>query len=285
MELKKNSDAYSGDTEVLIAPSAFVNESEFRNFDDILESIDADEIERRNKSGRFISDEFGAYQDTYKYLKQQMDFTYVRYKDQLRSLSDRKNKVKKDMTKSISTVTFMFLLPFIYVGILFLLRWMDTPATDIIFMIFLTLVGPVLAITLIAFTPAAFKELNNRVFRFRVLGNDSSKEKYRKKNKIITFEDEKKFLKRTIMEFDDFYKEAAIEGYGTADGNEAKYAEDLEALDVRREKVLEKMRRMAEMKEHMAILTETKKEVGIGWMMIGVVLAVAAGVVYIFVIL
>ena len=214
-----------------------------------------------------------------------MDFTYVRYKDQLRSLSDRKNKVKKDMTKSISTVTFMFLLPFIYVGILFLLRWMDTPATDIIFMIFLTLVGPVLAITLIAFTPAAFKELNNRVFRFRVLGNDSSKEKYRKKNKIITFEDEKKFLKRTIMEFDDFYKEAAIEGYGTADGNEAKYAEDLEALDVRREKVLEKMRRMAEMKEHMAILTETKKEVGIGWMMIGVVLAVAAGVVYIFVIL
>ena len=285
MELKKNSDAYSGDTEVLIAPSAFVNESEFRNFDDILESIDADEIERRNRSGRFISDEFGAYQDTYKYLKQQMDFTYVRYKDQLRSLSDRKNKVKKDMTKSISTVTFMFLLPFIYVGILFLLRWMDTPATDIIFMIFLTLVGPVLAITLIAFTPAAFKELNNRVFRFRVLGNDSSKEKYRKKNKIITFEDEKKFLKRTIMEFDDFYKEAAIEGYGTADGNEAKYAEDLEALDVRREKVLEKMRRMAEMKEHMAILTETKKEVGIGWMMIGVVLAVAAGVVYIFVIL
>ena len=285
MELKKNSDAYSGDTEVLIAPSAFVNESEFRNFDDILESIDADEIERRNRSGRFISDEFGAYQDTYKYLKQQMDFTYVRYKDQLRSLSDRKNKVKKDMTKSISTVTFMFLLPFIYVGILFLLRWMDTPATDIIFMIFLTLVGPVLAITLIAFTPAAFKELNNRVFRYRVLGNDSSKEKYRKKNKIITFEDEKKFLKRTIMEFDDFYKEAAIEGYGTADGNEAKYAEDLEALDVRREKVLEKMRGMAEMKEHMAILTETKKEVGIGWMMIGVVLAVAAGVVYIFVIL
>lgn len=280
MQLKRD-ESFTGETEVLMAPSSFVNEDKFRDIDDLMAAVDYDEIERRNKSGRFISEDFGAFQDTYKYLKHQLDYNYVRYKEQLRSLPERQNKIRTDLRKSIWLVTVMALLPIIYLIIIYFLKDSEAMVLHLIFMILLIFVGPIMIIAIIAMTPPAFKELNDRFFRYKVLNNFDTEQRYIKKNKIITFDAEKKYLKKTIMEFDDFYQEDAIQGYGTADGNEAKYAEDLEALAKRRNDILEKMREMSILKENMASLEETKKEVGLGWLLIGVVIASTAGVAYI----
>ena len=280
MQLKRD-ESFTGETEVLMAPSEFVNEDKFRDIDDLMAAVDYEEIERRNKSGRFISEDFGAFQDTYKYLKHQVDFNYVQYKDQLRSLPDRQNKVKSDLMKSIWLVIVMGLIPVIYLIILMWLRNSDITGLHVIYMILLIFVGPVLFIALIAMTPPAFRELNNRFFRYKVLNNFDTEQRYIKKNKIITFDAEKAYLKKKIMEFDDFYQEDAIQGYGTADGNEAKFAEDLDALSERRKNVIEKMREMSVMKENMASLEETRKEVGLGWLMIGVIIAITVAVIYV----
>lgn len=280
MQLKRD-ESFTGETEVLMAPSAFVNEDKFRDLDDLMEAVDYDEIERRNKSGRFISEDFGAFQDTYKYLKNQLDYNYVRYKDQLRSLPERQNKIKRDLTKSIWTVVIMAVLPIILLLIIYLFKDSQNMVVHLIYMVLLIFVGPIMIIALIAMTPSAFKELNNHFFRYKVLNNFDTEQKYIKKNKIITFDAEKKYLKKRIMEFEDFYRDDKIEGYGTADGNEAKFEEDLQALEKRRNDVLEKMREMSILKENMASLEETKKDIGIGWALLGVIIACTAGIIYI----
>jgi hypothetical protein len=114
------------------------------------------------------------------------------------------------------------------------------------------------------------------------LTSDRTLEEYKKDNNYISFVDEKKYLKKKIMEYDTFYELVAVEGLDKKDGNLA--SDDSGFMTDDQKKVLDKMRSLSIFHEYKATVMATRKEVGIKWLIIGLgilmALAVVAGNAY-----
>ena len=250
------------ETEVLTQPSEYVDEKNFVGMYSY-ETTEGD----------------GGYLDTFNALKNQIDFNYVQYKEQLKSLVKRLEDVKSDRNHALKLVLIVGLFPIAYNLLLQILVifGMDYGLPALIYSILNIFNIPVILVCEVILMPIFAKNLANHIGQYRILTSDEFLKDYRKNNNIISFQDEKRFLKKTIMEYDTFYELVAVEGLDRKDGNLAGSDSDVLTEDQR--KVLDKMRSLSVFKEYKATVGLTRKEVGIKWLIIGLGLLMGLGIV------
>ncbi len=245
------------ETEILIQPSEYVDERRYRGITNY-ETAEGD----------------GGYLDSFNALKYQIDHNYILYKEQLKSLVTRSAQVDDDVKIAWKSVIFIAILPLMVK----LLYWVLTPLAishnpnvagifSGICVILNILTLPLAVVCEFFMLPGATKHLVNHITQRKLLNSDEFFKKYREGNDIISFVDEKKFLKKTIAEYDKFYELVAIEGLDKKDGN-LQGADSDQMTDEQRQ-VLEKMREMSIFREYKATVVQTRKEVGFGWVIIG----------------
>lgn len=245
------------ETEVLIQPSEYIDERKFRGISNY-ETAEGD----------------GGYLDSFNALKYQIDHNYVLYKEQLKSLVTRSNQVDEDVRIAWRTVIIVILVPVILKLVYFLLTPLaicDNFTVAGIFsgicMILNILTLPAAVVFEFFLLPGCTKNLINYITQRKLLNSDEFFKGYREGNDIISFVDEKKFLKNKIAEYDKFYELVALEGLDKKDGN--LQGLDSDQMSNEQKMVLEKMREMSIFHEYKATVVQTRKEIGFGWVIIG----------------
>ncbi|MCR5214032.1 MAG: hypothetical protein K6E10_06425 [Eubacterium sp.] len=246
------------ETEVLAQPSDFVDES-------LIKSL----TEYETTDGRGD----GGYLDTFNSLKQQVDFNYFQYKEQLRSLVKRETDIKEDLRYSLKMLIIVIVVPIIYIFLIWLFKSLglmsDTFAA--LYIIFFSLNFAVIFICYGVIFPGVFKNFLNRYGQYKILHSDRFLKNYRESNRIISFQDEKNFLKKTITEFDIFYEEVLTQGLDKRDG--ALGGNDSGVLTRDQTMVLDKMRKLSVFRDYTASVSTTRKDVGIVFVVIFILVA------------
>ena len=132
-----------------------------------------------------------------------------------------------------------------------------------IFVILHILFYAVLVLCYFIFLPGFTKNFINFYGRYKVLNSSDKMKNYRESNRIISFQDEKDFLKDKIKEYDSFYEEVMIQGLDKRDG--ALGGNDSGVLTSDQTMVLDKMRKLSVFRECKASVGETKKDISIGF--------------------
>ena len=259
------------ETEVLIQPSEYVDEKNFVGMYKY-ETTEGD----------------GGYLDSFNALKEQIDFNYIQYKEQLKSLVRRQEDVRTDLKlakRSMLIVLFFPAAVFLLLQVLIYFGTLGFPGSGLIALFGTVITIAVYPITIICevfLLPGMVKNYANHLGQYRILTSDRTLEEYKKDNNYISFVDEKKYLKKKIMEYDTFYELVAVEGLDKKDGNLA--SDDSGFMTDDQKKVLDKMRSLSIFHEYKATVMATRKEVGIKWLIIGLgilmALAIVAGNAY-----
>lgn len=245
------------ETEVLIQPSEYIDERKFRGIANY-ETAEGD----------------GGYLDSFNALKYQIDHNYVLYKEQLKTLVTRSNQVDEDVKLAWRAVIIVALIPVAMKLLYFLLIPLavcnNLTVAGIfsgicVFLNILTL--PAAVVCEFFMLPGCTKNLINYITQRKLLNSDEFFKSYREGNNIISFMDEKKFLKNTIAEYDKFYELVALEGLDRKDGN--LQGANSDQMSDEQKMVLEKMREMSIFHEYKATVVQTRKEIGFGWVIIG----------------
>ena len=245
------------ETEVLIQPSEYIDEGKYRGIVNY-ETTEGD----------------GGYLDSFNALKYQIDHNYVLYKEQLKSLVTRSAQVDDDVRLAWRSVIIVALIPVLLKLIYFLLTPLAVSSNFTVSGIFsgvcvilniLTL--PTAVVCEFFMLPGCTKNLINYITQRKLLNSDEFFKSYREGNNIISFVDEKKFLKNKIAEYDKFYELVAFEGLDKKDGN--LQGTDSDQMTDEQKMVLEKMREMSVFHEYKATVVQTRKEIGFGWVIIG----------------
>ena len=255
------------ETEVLIQPSDYIDEKKYHGIVNY-ETAEGD----------------GGYLDSFNALKYQIDRNYVMYKEQLKTLVTRSNQLDNDVKIAWRTVIIVALFP----AVLVLLYYMFLPLTSInsltvkgifsgLCVILKILIPPAVVVCEFYMLPGCTKNLINYVTQRKLLNSDEFFKNYREGNDIISFADEKKFLKKTISEYDKFYELVALEGLDKKDGN--LQGSNSDQMSDEQKMVLEKMREMSVFREYRATVVQTRKEIGFGWVIIGFGIFMAIGVI------
>lgn len=250
------------ETEVLTQPSEYIDEKNFVGMYKY-ETTEGD----------------GGYLDTFNALKAQIDFNYVQYKEQLKSLVRRNNDVKQDMHIALRLLLIVALIPVVIFLILQLLSYIGEYVHFIalLYVVINMAFIPATIVCEIFLLPGMARNYVNYLEQYRLLNSDDVLRDYRESNDIISFPDEKRFLKKKIMEYDTFYELVAVEGLDRADGNLGGF--DTAEMTEDQKRVLDKMRSLSVFHEYKASVSQTRKEVGIKWLIIGLGLLVGAIVV------
>ncbi len=244
------------ETEVLIQPSEYVDEKNFVGMYKY-ETTEGD----------------GGYLDTFNALKDQIDFNYVQYKEQLKSLVYRQEDVRNDLKTAKRIMLIVFFIPFAVFLLLQVFIYLGSFQNMFggLCAVFGTVISiavyPIAIICEVFLLPGMVKNYTNYLGQYRILTSDKGLEEYRKSNDIISFQDEKKFLKKKIMEYDTFYELVAVEGLDKKDGNLA--SDDSGFMTDEQKKVLDKMRSLSIFHDYKATVSATRKEVGVMWLIIG----------------
>ena len=237
------------ETEVLAQPSDYVNESGLAL---------THRYETSDKGD-------GGYLDSFNALKEQVDFNYVEYKEQLRSLVERSNNVKEDMSYAFRMMIAVMIIPIIYLLVLKLLMMLGLSSGffAMLAVILHILFYAVLAGCYLIFLPGMIKNYLNYAWQYKILTSGDSMKNYKEKNRIVSFMDEKEFLKNKIREFDSFYEGGIAQGLDKDDGDLGGNESGILMRD--QSKVLDKMRALSVFREYKASVSETKKDVSFGF--------------------
>ncbi len=239
------------ETEVLAQPTEYVNESEYKVWN--------------YKTGEGD----GGFMDSFNALKYQIDFNYSQYKDQLRTLLVRQNKLKDDYRSSIRQIFFVALIPVFYYIILRGVIWLGL-RIDLVAVLYTVLVlfqAPLVFVCDFLLMPGFVKHMLNYKRQLVILNSGPELEKYRRKHDIISFYDEKVFLKNTIEQYDKFYEDMIIEGWDKKSTTEAW--KNVKEPDKKQLEILDRMRSLSIFHECKASVVETRKAIGFGWVIVG----------------
>ncbi len=244
------------ETEVLAAPSEYVDEK----------SYSIKKYETTEGDGGFL--------DSFNALKSLIDFNYLEYKEQLRTLTKRKERLEKDYHYSIKMMIVDFLIPFAYALIVYLISkiGLKIQGFGLLYTILVLFLPVFFFICDFLYAPAFVKNAIAYKKQMVILNSSSSMIEYRKKNNITSFNDEKTFLKNKISECNQFYEDMTIEGWNKKDSNDAWKNSD-EMTDEQRQ-ILDRMRSLSVFQECHASVMETRGHVGMGWILIGFIFAV-----------
>ena len=224
----------------------------------------------------------GGYLDSFKALKQQIDYNYERYKEQLEAINKRSAQVNEDLKLAIKMAVIVFLIPVFMLVVMFITGKLGLLKMEIIsgifsmiFTIFYLVFAPVTIITEGFILPVMLKNVYNYYVQRELLNSDEFLKKYRKNKGIISFIDERKFLIDTIHKYDSFYEDIELRGLDRKDGI---IRESLINGEMTEEQmaVLERMRSLSLFKEYKATVVETRKEVGLYTVLIifGIILSI-----------
>lgn len=224
----------------------------------------------------------GGYLDSFKALKQQIDYNYERYKEQLEAINKRSAQVNEDLKLAIKMAVIVFLIPVFMLVVMFITGKLGLLKMEIIsgifsmiFTIFYLIFAPVTIITEGFILPVMLKNVYNYYVQRELLNSDEFFKKYRKNKGIISFIDERKFLIDTIHKYDSFYEDIELRGLDRKDGI---IRESLIKGEMTEEQiaVLERMRSLSLFKEYKATVVETRKEVGLYTVLIifGIILSI-----------
>jgi len=224
----------------------------------------------------------GGYLDSFKALKQQIDYNYERYKEQLEAINKRSAQVNEDLKLAIKMAVIVFLIPVFMLVVMFITGKLGLLKMEIIsgifsmiFTIFYLIFAPVTIITEGFILPVMLKNVYNYYVQRELLNSDEFFKKYRKNKGIISFIDERKFLIDTIHKYDSFYEDIILRGLDRKDGI---IRESLINGEMTEEQmaVLERMRSLSLFKEYKATVVETRKEVGLYTVLIifGIILSI-----------
>ena len=224
----------------------------------------------------------GGYLDSFKALKQQIDYNYERYKEQLEAINKRSAQVNEDLKLAIKMAVIVFLIPVFMLVVMFITGKLGLLKLEIIsgifsmiFTIFYLVFAPVTIITEGFILPVMLKNVYNYYVQRELLNSDEFFKKYRKNKGIISFIDERKFLIDTIHKYDSFYEDIILRGLDRKDGI---IRESLINGEMTEEQmaVLERMRSLSLFKEYKATVVETRKEVGLYTVLIifGIILSI-----------
>lgn len=224
----------------------------------------------------------GGYLDSFKALKQQIDYNYERYKEQLEAINKRSAQVNEDLKLAIKMAVIVFLIPVFMLVVMFITGKLGLLKLEIIsgifsmiFTIFYLIFAPVTIITEGFILPVMLKNVYNYYVQRELLNSDEFFKKYRKNKGIISFIDERKFLIDTIHKYDSFYEDIELRGLDRKDGI---IRESLINGEMTEEQmaVLERMRSLSLFKEYKATVVETRKEVGLYTVLIifGIILSI-----------
>ena len=224
----------------------------------------------------------GGYLDSFKALKQQIDYNYERYKEQLEAINKRSAQVNEDLKLAIKMAVIVFLIPVFMLVVMFITGKLGLLKLEIIsgifsmiFTIFYLVFAPVTIITECFILPVMLKNVYNYYVQRELLNSDEFFKKYRKNKGIISFIDERKFLIDTIHKYDSFYEDIILRGLDRKDGI---IRESLINGEMTEEQmaVLERMRSLSLFKEYKATVVETRKEVGLYTVLIifGIILSI-----------
>lgn len=224
----------------------------------------------------------GGYLDSFKALKQQIDYNYERYKEQLEAINKRSAQVNEDLKLAIKMAVIVFLIPVFMLVVMFITGKLGLLKIEIIsgifsmiFTIFYLVFAPVTIITEGFILPVMLKNVYNYYVQRELLNSDEFFKKYRKNKGIISFIDERKFLIDTIHKYDSFYEDIELRGLDRKDGI---IRESLINGEMTEEQmaVLERMRSLSLFKEYKATVVETRKEVGLYTVLIifGIILSI-----------
>lgn len=224
----------------------------------------------------------GGYLDSFKALKQQIDYNYERYKEQLEAINKRSEQVNEDLKLAIKMAVIVFLIPVFMLVVMFITGKLGLLKMEIIsgifsmiFTIFYLIFAPVTIITEGFILPVMLKNVYNYYVQRELLNSDEFFKKYRKNKGIISFIDERKFLIDTIHKYDSFYEDIELRGLDRKDGI---IRESLINGEMTEEQmaVLERMRSLSLFKEYKATVVETRKEVGLYTVLIifGIILSI-----------
>jgi len=224
----------------------------------------------------------GGYLDSFKALKQQIDYNYERYKEQLEAINKRSAQVNEDLKLAIKMAVIVFLIPVFMLVVMFITGKLGLLKMEIIsgifsmiFTIFYLVFAPVTIITEGFILPVMLKNVYNYYVQRELLNSDEFFKKYRKNKGIISFIDERKFLIDTIHKYDSFYEDIELRGL---DRKAGIIRESLINGEMTEEQiaVLERMRSLSLFKEYKATVVETRKEVGLYTVLIifGIILSI-----------
>ncbi|SEQ65289.1 hypothetical protein SAMN02910369_02186 [Lachnospiraceae bacterium NE2001] len=209
----------------------------------------------------------GGYLTTFNALKQQIDYNYRQYKEQLAGIEQRKLELKNE-TKSkglvVATILFaplvfyLFVLIFMYLGS----RW---GFFGIFYFIFIGLMILSIGVGEFFLLLPAVRNFFNAHYRYRVLCNDDIDEVVKKKTGVITFSDEEVFLLGKITAIDIFYEKVKKEALDK--GENYRLVEAGEMTDYARS-VLDEMREKSLFKEYRATNASMRREAGYEWVIL-----------------
>ncbi len=248
------------ETEVLTQPSEYIDESQFN-------SLSSYETTDGNADGGYL--------DSFNSLKKQVDYNYYQYKEQLRSLAGRADEVLANMKYARNMMLIVFAIPVIYTLLLQLFMHLGVRA-GLFAALYVILYGLFFAVVFVSYVlvlPGMIKNFINLYGQYKALNSGGSMKNYRKSNDIISFQDEKEFLKKTIREYDSFYEEVMVQGLDKRDG--ALGGNDSGVLTGEQTVVLNKMRSLSVFRDYKASVAETRKEVGIGTVLIAFMIITA----------
>lgn len=195
----------------------------------------------------------GGYRDTFNAYKEKAEYFDTEYRAQMKGLIERKKRAKDDRTFAIRTLIVEIAVPVFLIVILKLLKYLLFAGTVVAmgYVIFGALVGLIIAVDLI-YIPASFKQMMNSYSRYKILMNKGDMESYIKKNSIITFIKEERFLNQKIHGYQQLLK-------------------DIDRGELDEMTAMNEMRKFSEYEEYRASSVEGMKYVDPWWLMFTVV--------------
>ena len=215
----------------------------------------------------------GGFLDSFNALKELIDYNYSAYKEQLSTLYKRQDNLKKDYRYSIKVLIIDIMIPIAWALLVQGCVWLGQRiGVFSVIYIGLILFFPVAVFVCdLVFAPGFTKNVVSYKKQILVLNSGSTMMEYRKKNGIISFEDEKQFLNNRIGQIEDFNHDVEIEGWDKKDRH-PDWTNRGEMNDEQRA-ILDRMRSLSNFEEYRASVVETRGKVGIGWIFIILILA------------
>ena len=245
------------------------------------EGMELQKPESVSEAADWMGDADAGYSDAFRNLKSQIDRNHGLYKDQLATIPIRREKLKKELTKSwFQVILFLFIIP---VGM-----WV---VTDILmnigaehgivataYLVFKILLFPVIFLSVFILLPPAIRTLVNCQRRYNAFNHPEAHEKYRDRFDIVSFADEEHFLRQRMLEYEKFEERIRREHLNEVGGGEIFYS--IDEMSGKQAATLAEMQKMAVFRDYQARIGTNRVQgdakyvlIGLG---VGVVIALLA---------
>ena len=214
----------------------------------------------------------GGFLDSFNELKRQMDFVAGQYMTQQENMKKRKAQLDKEAKDSMITTGIIALIPAAYNLVLLLLSLLGSlSGLFSIFYVFMYVLN--LAVFIVCefyVLPGAIRNMANRLWQKKILNSGLEQMAYRQKNHIISFDDERRFLEDRIDRYNEMCKEIEEKELDKGSGIfSVLYVGETDELLPEQRDILDNMRKLTIQKDYQATVSETRKDAGPEWLIIG----------------